>query len=307
MSHPVLFHVGYHKTATTWMQKRLFTERNGFRQVSDHGEVFGRIVRPHGLHFDPEPMRALLATRRDEAARDGLAPVVSSEILSGHPFYAGQDSDVHADRLKAIASEARILISIRNQMRILPSIYMQYLLRGGTLPPRTFFAGTEEPGYFGFDPRHFEYDRLVARYQELFGIENVLVVTQESLKADMDTVSRRIARFAGNDRFDRLSEQDRSVQSPSYPEYAIPILRRINHLQRSTLNPVPVVSFGRTPYGLYKVAGYFLRLRASERALSHRRPASDQVQEQFAGHYAESNRRLEALTRHDLDLSAYER
>ncbi len=305
MSHPVLFHVGYHKTATTWMQKRLFTERNGFQQVADHGDVFNRIVRPHGLHFDPGPMRDFLAERCREMP-EGLAPVVSSEILSGHPFYAGQDSDVHAERIKAIAPNARILISIRNQMRILPSIYMQYLLRGGTMPPRTFFAGVEEPGYFGFDPLHFEYDRLVSRYQELFGAKNVLVVTQEALKADMNAVSRQIAGFAGNVQFERLSEEDRSVQSPSYPEYAVPVLRRINHVQYGVLNPVPIISLGRTPYGLYKIAGYLLRLQVTKRALSRYRPLSEHVRKTFAGRYAESNRRLDAYTAHNLDLSAYD-
>lgn len=306
MSQPVLFHVGYHKTATTWMQKRLFTERNGFLQIAGHGEVFRLIVRPHGLHFDPAPMRDLLA-ERCAGLESGLAPVVSSEILSGHPFYAGQDSDVHAARIKAIAPDARILISIRNQMRILPSIYMQYLLRGGTMSPEAFFAGTDEPGYFGFDPLHFEYDRLVAHYQGLFGAENVLVVTQEALKADMDAVARQIARFAGNERLERLAEADRSVQSPSYPEYAVPMLRRINHIQCSTLNPAPIVSLGRTPYGLYKVAGYLLRLRATERALAHRRPVSEPVRTRFAGRYAPSNRRLEALVAHGIDLSGYDR
>lgn len=306
MSNPILFHVGYHKTATTWMQQRLFTEQNGFRQLADHDDVFRLVVRPHGLHFDPEPMRELLAERQS-GMTEGIAAVVSSEILSGHPFYAGQNSDVHARRIKEIEPNARILISLRNQMRILPSIYMQYLLRGGTMPPQAFFAGTDEPNYFGFDPRHFEYDHLVSHYQNLFGRDNVLVVTQEALKADMDSVSEQIASFAGSTRFERLSEEHRSVQSPSYPEYAVPVLRRINQIQKSLLNPAPPISLGRTPYGLYKIAGYILRTEQMRRMLSERRPVSDHVQERFKGRYAASNRRLEGLVAHKLDLSAYER
>lgn len=306
MNYSIVFHVGYHKTATTWIQKRLFAERNGFYQIAGHDDVFRHIVRPHGLHFDPAEMRNLLLERH-KSAPDDLAPVISSEILSGHPFFAGQDSDVYAERIKAIAPDARILISIRNQMRILPSIYMQYLLRGGTMSHKRFFAEIYDLGYFGFDPLHFEYDHLVARYQKLFGEENVMIFTQEALKADMNTVSRQISRFAGNDRFEQLAEADRSVQSPSYPEHAAPILRRINHVQRSTLNPSPIISLAKTPKGLYKVAGYLLRLRASEYVLPKRTPVSDHVQERFGGRYAESNRRLSSLVKGDLDLAAYER
>lgn len=311
MTSPVLFHIGYHKTATTWMQKRLFTGGHGYCQIAGHKEVFRHIAQPHGLLFDPAEMRALIDARRPDAGQTPektpeKTPVISSEILSGHPFHGGIGSDVYAERIKAIAPDARILISIRNQMRILPSIYMQYLLRGGTQPPARFFAGTDEPGYFGFDPRHFEYDRLVAHYQRLFGRDRVLVVTQEALTSDMDAVAGRIAGFAGNSRFGRLSAEDKAVLAPSYPEYAVPVLRRINHVQTSTLSPTPILSVGHTPLGLYKLAGYVLRLRPFRALLSHRHPVRDCVSRKFDGSFRESNRRLRALVDGRTDLSRYE-
>ena len=302
---PILLHVGYHKTATTWLQMRLFRPEHGFRQIVTHQEISDLVERPVELAFDPAPMRALIAERMADVA-PGEVPVISSEILSGHPFQAGRDGAVLARRLARIVPEARILIGIRAQHRILPSVYMQYLLRGGTMPPRAFFEGTTVPGYFGFDPVHFEYHRLTGLYQELFRSENVFVLTQESLARDMDGAAETLASFAEAGRFEGLCASARKVQSASYPEYGIGLLRRINHVQASTLNPVPIVRVGRTPGGLYKVAGYLLKRPPLSSLLKDRRPVADEVARRFAGQYAGSNAELARAAVHPLDLTGYE-
>lgn len=305
MSAPLLLHIGYHKTATTWMQRQLFMPAHGYRQLCGHEEVFHHIVKPHGLHFDPAPMQALVANAMN-GLQPGETPVISSEILSGHPFQGDHESDVYAERLAKIAPGAKILISIRNQMRILPSVYMQYVLRGGTMPPARFFDGTDEIGYFGFIPEHFEYDCLVAKYQQLFGAQNVYVLPQESLQRNMAEVMVQLAEFAENMRFAGLTETAQKPVGESYGEYAVPVLRRINHIQTSTLNPWPIISFGQTPKGLYKLAGYLLKKPPLSSLLKARKPVSDHVRQRFVGQYSQSNARLAALVAHPLDLSGYD-
>ena len=304
MTKPLLLHVGYHKTATTWAQRSLFTPVHGFRQIAFHQEAFDHVVQPHGFDFDPGPMRDVIARGRDSLT-PGEVPVISSEILSGHPFQGGQDSDVYAERLHAIAPDARILITIRSQLRILPSVYTQYVLRGGTMPYDQFFDGTAELGYFAFTPRHFEYDRLVAFYQQRFGAERVHVMTQESLQSDMDGAVAALATFAEAERFEGCAPETRERTGVSYPEYAMPVLRRINHIQTSTLQPRPVLSVGTTPRGLYKLAGFALKKPPLATVLNRRKPVSAYVARRFAGHYTASNARLAALCPPDLDLSAY--
>ena len=310
MSERVLLHVGYHKTATSWMQQRLFLPEHGYVQLMDHDDVDRLITRPHGLVFDLAPARELIARRRAERGGPGLAPVISSELLSGHPFHGGRESDVYAERLRLIAPDARILISIRAQGRILPSVYMQYLLRGGTMSHREFFEGRADWGFFAFSPLHFEYDRLVAHYQRLFGRESVMVLQQEALTRDMDGAMARLATFAGAERYEGLSEAARAPYAPSYPEYAAPVLRRINHVQSSTLDPRPIVSLGQTPFGLYRAAGFALRRPPLAPLLKGRRPVSEHVARVFSGRFTESNRRLAEIT-HDppagpLDMTGYD-
>lgn len=305
MPQQLLIHIGYHKTATTWMQRQLFQPVHGYRQICGHQEVFDLIVKPHGLRFDPAPMQALIS-RGIESLAKGEVPVISSEILSGHPFKGGRENDVYAERLQQIAPGARILISIRDQLRILPSVYMQYILRGGTMPPSVFFDGTQELGYFAFTPEHFEYDLLLAHYQKLFGAENVHVLPQEGLQRDRDTVLQRLAEFACNSSYAGLASDAVKPVGASYPEYSSGILRRINQVQKSTLTPWPIVSLGTTPHGIYKLAGYLMKRPPVSSVIRQRKPVTDHVRHRFAGHFVRSNSSLARLVTHPIDLSAYE-
>ncbi len=304
MSAPVLFHIGYHKTATTWMQRMLFVPKYGFEQIATHEDVDAHIVAPHGFDFDPRSMAEMIDAKRRRLS-NAAVPVVSSEIMSGQPFFGGLSSDVYAQRIKAIAPDARILVSIRSQTKILVSCYMQYLLRGGTMSPRQFFEGKRAVEFYAFRPDHFEYDKLVAYYQGLFGRDNVHVTTQESLSRDANAAAAEIAAFSDNTLFAGLDAADMRVNAKSYPEYAAPVLRRINHVQTSDLNPNPVVSLGQTPFGLYKLAGYAMRRGPLAAMMKTYRPVTDYVERAFKGHYTESNRRLRGLLPAHMDLSAY--
>ena len=223
---------------------------------------------------------------------------------------AGTGATSTPGRLHEIAPRARVLIGVRAQARILPSVYMQYLLRGGTMTAREFFAGEADLGYAAFAAEHFEYDRLVALYQALFGRGSVMVLQQEALARDPDAAVARLAAFAGAARFRGLSAAARAPYAPSYPEYAAPVLRRLNHVQRSTLNPRPIVALGRTPHGLYRAAGFALRRAPLAMLLRGRRPVSAHVARAFAGRYAASNRRLAALAEGGpagpLDMEGYD-
>ena len=304
MPQRLLIHIGYHKTATTWMQKLLFLPVHGYYPLANHDQVSEHITAPHGLRFDPAPMQRLIAVGL-KAVPPNSVPVVSSELMCGNPFFGGRESDIYAERLKAIAPNSRILISIRAQLRILPSIYMQYLTRGGTMSCKQFFQEKASRGYFGFDLTHFEYDQLVALYQRLFGAENVYVLPQESIATDMEAAALRLAQFCKNTAFQGLSKEAHQIRMASYPEYAAPFLRRANHLQRSVLLPNPIFKVGETPGGLYKAVGYVLKTPALARRLKTYQPVSRYVQRHFTGRYTDSNARLAALTGGTLDLSKY--
>jgi hypothetical protein len=302
---PLLIHVGYHKTGTTWLQRVLFQPAYGWNPIMSHEEVFDLIVRPLGLTFDPQPVRDLIAQRAGRGA-PGSVDVISSEILVGNPMYGGREGDDYARRLKAIAPNAKILITIREQMRSLTSIYMQYLSRGGSMKPDRFFADEPVIGYYAFGPEHLDYHRLVGLYAELFGLENVHVTTQERLAKDPLGLIRDLDAFAGVTAAGDLDNISTDPVTPSQQEFATPLIRFINHFRAGPTGLDPMFDLGGLSRLAYQAVGRLGRQAPVKALFGKAQPVSKVVARRFAGRYRESNRALKALMGDRLDLSRYE-
>jgi len=300
----VIFHVGYHKTGTTWLQQRLFLPEFGFAQLLDHREVWQLIVCPHALDFDPAPARDMIARRMAERADRDLIPVISSEILCGMLFRGGRESADIAHRIRAIWPEARILLTVRNQPQMITSTYMQYLRRGGTRSLDRFFAWTPSPGYFQFDADHFRYHRLTALYQELLGAGNVLVLPHELLASEPDLFVGKLVRWAGG----------RHIESPprtsrigvSDPEAAAGLLRFINHFRYDDAGEGPLLDCGRAGHMAYRFVSWLFRRWPLSGLFRGFRPVTRMVDRLHAGQFAQSNRRLLEICGPGLELPGYE-
>lgn len=303
LADPVLLHVGYHKTGTTWLQRAFFVPDHGFAPVIGHEEVYRLITDPHEFDFDPAAAAAELAPRLAAIPPD-LAPVISSEILSGHPFYGGQRAPQYARRLRALFPRGRVLITIREQMRILASVYMQYVSRAGSKPPETFFAETAAPGYEHFSATHFCYHHLVGLYRELFGPERVLVMTQEEMARDLAGFGARVAAFAGAEPRRPLPAVAKR-EAISNPEFAYPVLRRINHFRADSPSDEPALDLGPLGRLAYRSAGKLAREKPLRDWFGDRRPVDAFVRARFAGRFEASNRALKAMLGDAVDLDGY--
>lgn len=294
-------HIGYHKTATTWLQRQVFVPEMGCRQLLDHAEVDQLIIQPHDLDFDPEFARVAIQASR-VVAPPNTCHIVSSENLSGHPFFGGKQSATLAHRLQQVAPDAKILISVRSQETMLPSVYMQYLQRGGTLRMQEFFKGVGGFGYPGFEVEHFFYDRLVALYQSLF--DTVHVTTYEHLSSNPNEALALFSPVMGR-MIGPLDKSRKARVSPSLSQGMAPLLRRANHLRQSTLNPSPVIALSKEQGWLYRAICAGAKSRPAKVILAGRTSITDYVKSEFKGRFTESNRRLDALTGKGLDLSNY--
>lgn len=286
------------------MQDVPFQPVRGYRPLMGHAEAFEYISGPHPRAFDPEPARGLLAERR-AASPEGHAPVVSSEILSGNPFRDGQDSPETARRLQRIAPGAQILVTIREQVSMAASMYMQYVSRGGSLPAERFFAGPLDNGFQIFDPVHLECHRLIGLCRDPFGPDHVHVLTFEQFRAAPERFVAAIARIAGQPEAPAspalAAESGRNVSSP---EYAVPFLRRLNHFRSGPVSPDPVFDLGTGARLAYRGIRRTARAEPIRRLARHRHPVRDFGARRFAGRFAESNRALAKLCP-DLDLRGY--
>lgn len=194
----IYIHVGYPKTATTWLQRRVFPfhpeiDYWGSGQPA-HRRWIRRILTDSDTEFDAEEMHGMfLAEHRNDARRH----LISWESLIGEQSIASRwNPGLCADRMKAVFGEVGIIVTLRSQLTMLPSLYKQYVLEGGDANFKGFLgADGRETGMFDLD--NLEYADTIAMYRATFGAEAVLPCLYEELSQTPDRFLMRLSTFMG--------------------------------------------------------------------------------------------------------------
>lgn len=299
---PLLIHVGLHKTGTSWLQKYLFNApERGFTSFSsepgpERKQLIKRLVVPDPLFFDAEETASYYEPWIDAARETGRTLVITHERLGGHPASGGRDRCIIAERLRTSFPEARILIGIREQCRLIHSLYNHHVEVGGVESLKQFLT-TSATGNLRrptFTLEMYEFDRLIRFYQDLFGPERVLVLPLEMLAREPQRYVDAIMGFCGH---------------PSFPvEQTEPVNVRRPQLMRIVQRPLNMLFSHNdlSPGALYHVhnfQGHFKRFLPLFKRLSiaslDRRIAERQLNEvkAFVGtHFSNSNLRTQQLT-----------
>ncbi|MBF2072760.1 MAG: sulfotransferase [Synechococcales cyanobacterium C42_A2020_086] len=243
----LLIHIGYPKTASTWLQQTIFNNiEAGF--LSPWGTTSGlavdQFITTNSFRFSPKQTYAVFEPGLMAAAQQSLIPVLSQEMLSCDQVAGRYWGKEVADRLYAVFPDAHILILIREQKSMIYSSYGQYIKNGGMRSIQQFVCAEVMP--VGFSPicrlDCLEYDLLISYYQELFGQEHVLVLPFEWLKNSPQTFVNRILNFVGiRKRIDLVT----AARNVSYKAFTLSLLRKMNlflpppHLNLLSSEPEP--------------------------------------------------------------------
>ncbi len=183
-SKSVLFHVGLPKAASSFLQRRVFPAVTDATFLHPTSANRGRLpaIFASSTAFLAEPEAARRAIR--EAAQAKV--IISAESFVGDPYDSFCDHDVRAAGLKALWPEAAILLVIRRQDHFCRSLFGQALRKGFPYAPARFLRldsgqGTAESRTRNFDYRAADLDRMVRRYESLFGEAKVHVLPLELL------------------------------------------------------------------------------------------------------------------------------
>lgn len=302
---PLLIHIGYHKTGTTWLQEELFNRADyGFcRWTRDRKYVHRAFVPTSPFAAIPEDTLAELNQEQEVAVSRNCTFVISHERLSGYPPAGGVDQRTIADRLAAHFPDARILIVLREQASAIRSMYSQYISDGGDLPLRRFLF-PPQPNLNripGFDFAFFCYDQLIEYYTSIFGKNNVLALPYELMQADQATFARRVCQHVGHAGIVSVRRTSTNLRRPLLMQA---FQRQVN--RRLTINQLSLCGHINVP-GAWQAVAYLRPLfdRVTPTWLENRWEA--RIQRAVAGairdRYAGSNTRTSALL--ETDLSAY--
>lgn len=293
----LVFHIGHHKTATTWLQTKFFDSHPDIELLSNFNapwddEFISYLIGTSERKFDNNLCSSLLKSDKRLVSREDGVSVVSAERLSGHPFSGGYDSYLIANRIFTCFPEAKIILVIRNQVDMLTSMYKQ-LVRGGYLGTFSDLIHGYHWKGVGFSLDFLEYDLLISKYHSLFGKEHVLVLLYEDLKIDQRKYVRKISTFLGVDEFYETSN-DKGAVNVSLPEKQISAKRLLNHCRKTEYNPFPIVSIDTSNLDRWS---RLLSLFFSSNIFD------DKDIEFVRGYYTESNSRLKIIL--DRELPGY--
>ncbi len=306
---PLLLHIGFHKTASTWLQANLFDDGAlGFtaRFGGPRHQLVADIVRPDPLFFDPACVRTRYAPFLDDAGAAGRTLVLSHERFSGYPSSGGRDRQMIAERLAATFPQARILIVIREQHAVIRSMYSQHVTDGGVEGIARFLAPAEP--YLlrrpGFRREFYAYNRLIDLYARLFGRDRVLVLPFELLAREPSCFAGAIARHCGQPATPVLANGRVNVARPLLMQW---VQRPLNMLfYHNELSPGALFHISRFHKRYARLAPLFRAISpgAVERRLD--RGLRQAIAAHVGGYYAHSNALTQAHVEHDLRSLGYQ-
>jgi hypothetical protein len=200
MNDPV-FHIGYVKTATTFLQRHVFSRADLGMALAggphSRGHVVAEVVLADDYIFDPAALAARFAELEAPQRAQGLLPIWSEEVLLGDPLAGRYDGPANLRRLHAAFPRARILITIREQRAMALSMLREYAKQGSTAPPVDVIGtGHEDPAFRPLlRPDFLHLERAVGFCRDTFGPDRVLVLPQEMLRSDPGNYFDRMGRF----------------------------------------------------------------------------------------------------------------
>lgn len=303
-----LLHLGYHKTATTWLQNAVFSDETlGF--LSPWGPQAGiavdEFVLANPYRFDAVRARSRFEEGLAEASERQLVPVLSNEALCGQPVSGGRFAYGRfvVERLRETFPGGKILIVVREQRAALLSHYREYIANGFHGDLARFIGGPELPPGFAPDCPldHFEYDGLVGHTQSLFGPESVLVLPFEMLKGERERFLGELYRFVGRP-VHRVP--DRAPERVGVKGLGLAFKQACNR-----------INFGETDWArprqsfaaraVSKAAGWVERLAPDAWQGAYEERLGQYIEVQIGTRYARSNAHLEQLTALELGHYGY--
>ena len=256
---PDALHVGFSKCASTFLQA--FFEEHPSVFLVNQSHYFAPFS------FSDYPSGDGKYRRRFRNAKAGQVRLESDEHILlplFHPVLesAGTtlDSIVEVStRIRSVAPDARIVIVIRNQTDLLVSRYSEFILGGGKSGFDEFVNEVLQCSVDGVNYYQNYYSKIIEIFQADFSVDRVLVLLQEELARNEQTIIEDLSRFLNIDIW-RPSQRGMISRRVGLSSLGIKVVRTFNKAvvirPKRSFNEAQV----RIPFLLYKIIQRALRI-----------------------------------------------
>lgn len=197
MTYYPVFHIGYHKTGTSYLQKKVLDRFPEHFLRVDRRSIFEHAIFPNSLEKPLPRLKQFISKQQAQARAHRIPAIFSCERLSGGPHSGGYDSLEIAHRIQKSAPNSKIFIVIREQESMIRSCHAQFVRAYGSLSLEEYIDLPRPHRNQHFRLSFLQYDQLISAYQSLFGIENVCVLPYEMLRTDREEFVRKFISFVG--------------------------------------------------------------------------------------------------------------
>ena len=295
-------HIGYPKTATSFLQKSMFSVLDDenlihFFPIVDIRQELDKICNQDSISFSPGEIRESIVRK----LRIGIN-LISYESLVGNIFYKLNNNILIADRLKQTFPDAKIIITLRNQTDMVLSIYRQYIQEGGAMSLNAFlnYRGGKFSFSYEFDDHKLNIESIrylatIEYYINLFTRENVKVFFFEELIENKKCFINKILDFFNLNVDEQICDRivNFKATNESYGINQIILARVLNRLVYSHFNRYGI---NIVPFKIPKIGklnhfwiNKLLKSKVSKRLLGNRFSKDQELSQKLREYFREEN------------------
>jgi len=289
----IYLHLGYHKTATTFMQQSIFPNMKNVNFI--HPEQITQELRMLRLNQ--------LTDQQIEDLRDYFNSfnnekplLISYEGLSGSPFAprkVKRQSTILKDLKRIFPApdyDVHIVVGLREQVDLLTSLYVQHIHQGGVMDPETFIEYCRHNGSL----QNFHYHTYLKTIEALFGEDHLQVMVYEYFKNNASEELLKLLNYMGEPAIPHY-ETIKSVRkkNKSFGTMQVAVGRRLNRFFKSPIHPEGALAWIRIPHRRYLPTRYLLQNKLSYGLHYKKYQLPADLQDTLKEYYAEGNRTLE--------------
>lgn len=224
-----VFHVGFPKTATTYLQSNVFPHMKGVNYIGKNVHLASRIdARNRAIWklFDFRISDTSVRYKLEPFLDENKINLISEERISVYPGFCDEAnlSCVVLDRIKFIFPEAKIIVGIRDIKSLITSLYREYILQGGTKSFRDFLSI--------FPVEKYDFKKYINMCKTMF--DGVFVFDFDKFKEDKNAMINKLCDFIGCE-IDMSKITDK-VKHKGYGKKQIEVARMLNRIFKTPLN-----------------------------------------------------------------------
>ncbi|SFE11235.1 hypothetical protein SAMN05216238_108139 [Lentibacillus persicus] len=233
MKRIVYLHVGFHKTATTFLQWKVFPQLSEVNLIkkADAKKLLTEVRLKKLSDNDIKRIRSGLESK----VSDSGPILVSYEGWTGSPFSQKKSKSAYTilkDLHRLFPQEhydVHLIIGIRKQVDIMTSLYVEFLHQGGTKTEEAYFEELRKNNKL----RHYLYNDYLTTVEQLFG-DNYFVFIYENFKKEQENYLLRLLNYIG---VENIPEYNNVRLNRSYGVLQAKLARLLNKLFKSKKNP----------------------------------------------------------------------